>query len=229
MRAATLALAIAGAGCASVLSFEGVRPMKANALAVSLEPSAIGTTAYQGGNEQLYAAACVRYGVTDDITVGLRAGYNTRPELLARFQLLRPDQGLLSLALVPTLGALYTPDAFGDSVRAYSQSTVVLGIGDDWLVSPVMTVKLDVTGGVSLASGGESSSPTRAGKVAVALTPIATLGAVVRVTDWLALLPEIGGGFGSLYAGHGGPLLSQGAVYQAGLGVLIGGERGFSL
>lgn len=228
-RAAALVLTVAAAGCTSVLSFEGVRPLKANALAVALEPSAIGTTAYQGGNEQVYAAATVRYGVTDDVAVGVRAGYNTRPELIARFQLLRPDEGLLSLALVPTFGVIYEPGSFGDSVRAYSQPTVVLGIGDDWLVSPVMTVKLDVTGGISLASGGASSSPTRAGKVAVALTPIATLGAVVRLADWLALLPEIGGGFGSLYAGHGGPLLSQGAVYQAGLAVLIGGEGGFSL
>ncbi|OGQ14854.1 MAG: hypothetical protein A2138_21270 [Deltaproteobacteria bacterium RBG_16_71_12] len=203
--------------------------MNANAVAIQLEPSAIGTTAYQGGNEQLYAAASIRYGISDDISVGLRAGYNTRPELLARFQILRPDEGLLSLALVPTLGGVYTPDSFGDSVRVYSQPTIVLGVGDDWIVSPVVTAKLDVTGGYSLASGGESSSPTRAGKVAVAVTPIATLGAVVRITDWLALLPEIGGGFGSLYAGHGGPLFTDGAVYQAGFAVLFGGEGGFSL
>ena len=227
--ALTVVGALAVTGCASVLSFEGVRPIKANALAVALEPSVIATQAYQGGNEQLFAPVAVRYGVRDDLSMGLRAGPNTRPELLARFQLLRPDQGLLSLAVVSTLGAVYSPGSFGDSVQVYGQPALLLGLGDDWLVSPVVTVKLDVTTGVSLASWGESSTATRAGKVAVAATPIGTLGAVVRVTDWLALVPEVAGGYGTLYAGSGGPLLADGIVVQAGVAILVGGEDGFTL
>lgn len=228
VRAMTIAFVLTGSGCASILGFEGVRPVKAKSVAVTVEPSAITSHADQGGNSQRYFAAGFRYGVTDDIAVGARVGVNTRPELLARFQIVRPDERGVSFAFIPTFGAFYTADDFGDSVRVYSQPGFVLGFGDDWIVSPVVTAKLDITSGVSLAAGGESAPQSRAGKLAVVVTPIATIGAVVRVAKWLAVRPEVGVGRSGAYFGDGGSQMSNGVVVQLGIAMLLGGEKGIS-
>jgi hypothetical protein len=216
VRIATIAAGALLAGCGSIATFESGRPLRGGAVQAALEPSWVYTRGGNGDSDQPYVGAVARVGLTDDVAVGARAGWGVRPELLGRFQLVHPDDSLVSVALGGGVGAWWTDDGRLDAATLYAQPALIVGLHPDWFVEPVVALKLDVTGGWS----------PRQRLWGVASTPCASLGVVVRPFSWFAVLPELSVGGPVAWAGTGGTVV-DGFVAQAGVALLIGGEEGF--
>lgn len=211
-----LLLMIASAtGCATLTSYQSARPLDDGGVQIALEPGYLLTRSEHAKGDVAAVSASVRIGVHDCAEVGIRVG-NVRPELMAKFLLagVTPDDVAVSIA--PTLGGFWFDTGGEGSAQIYSTTTLLIGIPAGEWSEVVLGPKFELTWGTDL--------DTEAW--AFTITPAVFVAWFIRAHRHFAIVPEIVVAYPLLHAGTGGPVVGGGFALQAGIGLVIGGEKG---
>lgn len=188
--AAAVAYAAVGTGCIAMGSAQKADTLGKGHVQFGIEPGAIGgTVGNQFGVLPDFNAA-VRFGVTDTIDLGLRAG-TTLLELQTKFLLTDPSNESLAISLAPSINGIYLGIGGGGTstgggmvnVQIPALVGVKFGSGSELVVGPRIN-NMMLFGG---ASNGTSSSSS----LIYQLTAGASLGVALQLTDFFALMPEV--------------------------------------
>ncbi len=223
MRASVVVLLSLSAGCASVGNVQRADTLGKGNVQASLEPGVQAVSA--GGLFAPYPHldGSVRYGVTESIDLGLRAGWSFL-EAQAKFLLTKPGDPKLAVSIAPTFGGIALGLGSGTIGSLHFAAPVLIGFkfGANELVLGPRLQGYYVFAGSSTTSGGGI----------LVLGPGATIGIALGLGERFTLMPEIGfavpvigsvssiGGATSAGAGLGG------FVTQFKLGVMFGKQRG---
>jgi hypothetical protein len=210
--AALLALSMT-TGCAGLLSFQSARPLPVGTFQVALEPSYLVTRAKTSSETQLLPAFSVRYGATRNLEVGARTGPGIRPELMAKLTL-KDAPHRVAVAVATTLGAWRYNDNLSRNFRVYSQPALLVSVPIGRLSELTLAEKLDITGAGDVDTGAW----------ALVFTEAISLGWALRPASWFGVMPEVAMGYSLLHVGTGGPVVGGGFAFQAGIGLLFGGQ-----
>lgn len=131
-----------------------------------------------------YLTAAFRYGVTDQVDVGLRWGANAL-DAMAKVQLTPPEKKDLVVSVAPSLGGLVVPTGEGGSARLFvAQSSLLVGMGVGKAYQHQIVFGPKVQGW--WASGGAEDLAISASYLSVG----GHLGVGVRLTPNIHLMPE---------------------------------------
>jgi hypothetical protein len=219
MRALLLLLGFA-TGCASISSVQSADTLGRGNLQGAIEPGLWGGTSSRSGVQVIpHVDGAVRFGVTDRVDLGVRAGMSFL-ELQTKFLLTEPGNPRLAMSLAPTVGGIFSSGG-GNTQEGIFNAAVPLLIG------------VKFAGGHQLILG-----PRAQGFLIVAngsLTPIVAVGSSVgflwQVGDNFGLLPEVAVLVPVVGAATTSQLLFQGlntgaAFVQFKLGLMFGRARG---
>ncbi len=208
-------LAASAAGCATLTSYQSARPLDDGGVQIALEPGYLLTRSEHDEGDVAAVSASVRYGVHDCAEVGIRVG-NVRPELMAKFLLagVTPDDVAVSIA--PTLGGFWFDTGGEGSAQLYSTVTLLIGVPAGEWSEVVFGPKFEFTWGTDL--------DTEAW--AFTITPALFVAWFLKAHEHFAIVPEIVVAYPLLHTGTGGPVVGGGFAIQAGIGLVIGGEKG---
>lgn len=222
-RAGLSALLALVAGCASIGNVQRADTLGKGNVQASIEPGvqAIGAGGVFAPYPHLDGS--VRYGVTESIDLGLRAGWSFL-EAQAKFLLTKPGDPKLAVSLAPTFGGIALGSGGATIGSLHFAAPVLIGIkfGANELVLGPRLQGYYVFAGSSTTSGGGI----------LVLGPGATVGIALGLGDRITLMPEVGfavplvgsvssiGGATSAGAGLGGFLT------QFKLGIMFGKQRG---
>ncbi len=226
-----LAPALLLLACASVGSVQTANTVGRGNLQIAAEPG----VQFLGGKPglQLYPHldVAVRYGFTDRLDLGLRAGWSFL-EAQAKYLLTAPENTRLAISFAPSVGGVVltsssvTVDTLGGILGASTPVLFGIGIGAHQLVLGVRSQQFIFIGGPStkpvylLAAGG-------------------SVGFALRFSDALTLLPELA----AVWPVYGGlPVASSGdgihpdylygavgtGIFQLKLGFLLDRKTSFS-
>jgi hypothetical protein len=170
-------------GCASVGGVQTANTGGRGTLEIGVEPG----VQLLGGSPgvQLYPHldAAVRYGVTDKLDVGLRAGWSGL-EAQTKYMLTDPAHTALAISVAPSLGGVILTsnsanlDVLGGILTAATPVLFGVGIGPHQLVLGLRSQHF-------MFIGGASTGPV------YVLAVGGSLGFAVRFSDTLTLLPEL--------------------------------------
>jgi hypothetical protein len=214
MRAALATVLCATAtACGTLTNLESPRTLAPGRWTVELEGRAIRTRSDVGSDGQTPDAVSVHAGVRDGFELGARGGF-ARPELLAKWRLAGGDPGGVAVARSQSLGAW----RFGPNLpqwQVYARTAVPIGF-------PLGPSDVLVTPKLHLAYGHAD-----AGLWGLTAIPALSAGWMWRGWRWVAVVPELTFGYSLITAGTGGWIAGGGYVYEAGLGIILGGAEGF--
>jgi len=212
MRAVLLLVPLAG--CGTLTNLESPRTLAPGRWTVELEGRTIRTRSEVVNDDQTPHAVSVHAGLRDGFELGARGGF-ARPELLAKWRLVGSEPGGgLAVALSQSLGAW----RFGPTIpqwQVYARTAVPIGI-------PFGPSDVIITPKLHLAYGHAD-----AGLWGLTSIPALSAGWMWRGWRWVAVVPELTFGYSLLTVGTGGSVFGGGYVYEAGLGVILGGAEGF--
>jgi hypothetical protein len=202
-----------GFGCGTLTNLESPRTLAPGRWTVELEGRAIGTRSAVVNDDQTPHAISVHAGIRDGFELGARGGF-ARPELLAKWRLGGTGSGDLAVALSQSLGAWRFTSAV-PQWQVYGRTALPIGI-------PIGPSDLIFTPKLHLAWGRAD-----AGLWGVTAIPAVSAGWMWRGWRWVAIVPELTFGYSLLTVGTGGSVVGGGSVYEAGLGIIVGGVEGF--
>lgn len=208
-------------GCASVGNVQRADTVGKGNFQAGIEPGvqAIGTGASLAPYPHLDGS--VRYGVTESVDLGLRAGWSFL-EAQAKFLLTKPGDPKLAVSLAPTFGGLALADRTSGFGLLHFAVPALIGIKfgpHELVLGPRLQGYYVFAGNTAGRVGG------------LVLAPGATVGIALGLGDRVTILPELGvavpvlGSVSSLgtaqtSAGVGG------LIGQVKLGILFGKQRG---
>ncbi|MER2561221.1 MAG: hypothetical protein ABTQ32_10895 [Myxococcaceae bacterium] len=223
MRNSHAVLLCLATGCASVGNVQRADTLGKGNVQASIEP---GVQAVGAGTALIpypHLDGSVRYGVTESIDLGLRAGWSFL-EAQAKFLLTKPGDPKLAVSIAPTFGGIALGSGGSTIGSLHFAAPVLIGVkfGANELVLGPRLQGYYVFAGTSTSSGGG----------VLVLGPGATVGVALGLGDRLTLMPEIGfalpligsvssiGGATTSGAGLGG------FIGQFKLGIMFGKQRG---
>jgi hypothetical protein len=188
--ASAVAYAVIGSGCIAMGSAQKADTMGKGNMQFGIEPGAVGASAAGVFGVVPDFNASFRFGLTDTVDLGLRAG-TTLLELGAKFLLTDPSNDFLALSLAPSLNGIYfgggSAGSTGGGGAVNIQIPLLVGIkfgsGSELVVGPRINNSIYF---VNASSGGTSTSST-----VYALTGGASLGVALQLTDFFGLMPEV--------------------------------------
>ncbi len=170
-------------GCASISSVQTADTLGTGRLQVAVEPGVWGGTSSQGTRLLPHVDAAVRYGVTEKVDVGVRAG-SSFLELGAKFLVTQPGDPRLAVSLAPAVGGMIGP--LSD------------GTGGPSRLGGFLNLALPVLVGFKTAGGSEFVLGPRAhGLFTFGSTPSMALGVGMsvgfmwRLGERVGLMPEV--------------------------------------
>ncbi|MDP2311368.1 MAG: hypothetical protein Q8P41_00570 [Pseudomonadota bacterium] len=215
---AAMVLGSGAGGCATVGTVQTARPIAPGSVQVGLEPGLWGV---EGRGWLPTANVAVRYGLGRRFDVGARLGAGGIGAS-AKVALTDPDEQVVA-SLAPMVGG-FGVALFGVGTKAvHAQLPLIVGVGmrggHELVVAPKI-VAWHLSGSAGLA--GARSTVVGAG---------GTIGVSLRVAPGVRLLPEIGmvqpvyGKASTRIAFWDIDMRAGVPLYQATVGVLLGGER----
>lgn len=210
-------------GCASVGNVQRADTLGKGNVQASIEPGVQAVGAGAALIPYPHLDGSVRYGVTESIDLGLRAGWSFL-EAQAKFLLTKPGDPKLAVSIAPTFGGIALGSGGSTIGSLHFAAPVLIGVkfGANELVLGPRLQGYYVFAGTSSSSGGG----------VLVLGPGATVGVALGLGDRLTLMPEIGfalpligsvssiGGATTSGAGLGG------FIGQFKLGIMFGKQRG---
>ncbi|MBL8940432.1 MAG: hypothetical protein JNM69_38150 [Archangium sp.] len=223
LRAGVTVLLSLVSGCASVGNVQRADTVGKGNVQASIEPGVQAVGA--GGTFVPYPHldGSVRYGVTESIDLGLRAGWSFL-EAQAKFLLTKPGDPKLAVSIAPTFGGIALGLGSASIGSLHFAAPVLIGIkfGANELVLGPRLQGYYVFAGSSSTSGGG----------VLVLGPGATVGVALGLGDRVTLMPEIGfavpliGSVSSIGGATTGGTGLGGFLGQFKLGIMFGKQRG---
>jgi hypothetical protein len=173
----TAALVITG--CASFSSVQTADTLGRGRIQAAVEPGLWGAVSTQGPGVIPHVDGAVRFGVSDRVDLGVRAGMSFL-EFQSKFQFTEPSNPLVAVSIAPTLGGLFTNGS------------------SDGSAAGILNVALPVLIGVKFGGNQLVLGPRAQGFFIFAngnAVPIIAVGSSVgfmwRLTDNFGLMPEV--------------------------------------
>ncbi len=166
-------------GCASFSSVQTADTLGRGQIQAAVEPGLWGAVSNRGPAVIPHVDGAVRFGVTDRIDLGVRAGMSFL-EFQTKFQLTEPSSPTLAVSLAPTLGGLFANS------------------GSDGSAEGILNVALPVLIGVKFGGNQLVFGPRAQGFFiftngqAVPIVAVGTsVGFMWRLTENFGLMPEL--------------------------------------
>lgn len=205
-------------GCATLGTFQSAETLGQGAWELGIEPSMWGAVSGEGSALYPHAGVSGRVGVTEGVDLGGRVG-SSGVEFTTKFALSKPG-ATMPISLAPSFGGMAI-SAAGSSVSVLALHVPLLfGIktGENELV---LGPKLHVY------SFGASTGGEAAGGALWSLG--GSLGYALRLGPTVRLIPELAFAVPTLATGTDGAEaavgITDGALLQIGLGIVIGGRK----
>ena len=212
------------ASCASMSSVQTADTLGKGNFQAAIEPGLWGGASTKGVGVIPHVDAAVRFGVSDRVDLGVRAG-SSFLEFQTKFMVTDPANPLLAASIAPTLGGIFA----GDASQSGTGSTTATGILD--LAVPVL-VGFKFHGGHQLILGPRLQSifVFSGGASSVILGVGSSVGFAWRLTDNFILLPEVSAVYPVVGGDESGVVLKGlvtggGTFVQFKLGILFGRMR----
>jgi hypothetical protein len=213
-------------GCASMSSMQTADTLGKGRVQGAVEVGVQGLTASANGSSAgifyPHIDGAVRFGVSDSIDLGLRAGFSFL-ELQGKFLLTTPGDPNLAISVAPSIGGIF----LGGGTSGPTSSVALLNIALPVLIGFKFNGGHELVLGPRLQDWLVFAGGAGAGNLFGAG---ASVGFAWRLTDGFALMPELSAVLpflGSAVAGtsSGTGVTSGIAIYQFKLGFLIGRGR----
>jgi hypothetical protein len=215
-------------GCASISNVQTADTLGKGGYQIGFEPGVLGATSV---GAVPHIDASMRYGVTDGIDIGARAGFSFL-ELQSKFLLTKPGDPNLAISLAPTVGGLVVGGAAADG----SSAAGILNIGVPLLVGFKTKGGSEFVLGPRLQNwvifaGGSTTGGSSGSAAVYVLGGGLSVGFAARLSDSFILMPEIAavvpiiGGASVSGSSGGSAFLGQGVEFQFKLGLLLGKFR----
>lgn len=209
-----VALGLGTTGCrGNLATFQPARTMAAGGFAVGAEGSAIGVISDEGDELEGTFSITGRYAITDRIEVGARVG-TTRPEIMAKFGLVKGSKDRVSISLAPSVGAFVATATGIVAANSYGQVPLLVGI-------PLGRHELVFGGAIHFGHAINVDTYVWG----LALGPGASVGFVAQPVTWLSIMPTFALALPVFRAGSTGVDTGDALAYQLGLAI-CGGRIG---
>jgi hypothetical protein len=218
---------VAASGCLSLTTFQTADTNGRGKLQMALEGSSTGITTPSGSVSIPTSNVAARYGVTDNVDIGARVG-TVGGELMAKVRL-SGAPGQLSLALAPSVGGI----SLGGASLLSAQLPVLVGVplGQHQLV---LSPKVHIYRASAIGDTTSENGTTQVTASASLISAGTGVALALKLGESLRIVPELSviyplmvtgsASDGSTTETGSGMVNANGAIYQAGIGLLFGGN-----
>lgn len=213
MRLLLLAALGLSVGCASISNVQMADTLGKGNFQVGIEPGVWGAASGQGTAFIPHVDGAVRFGVSEGVDLGVRAGFSL-VEFQSKFLFTKPGDRHLAISLAPTIGGFV--GGGGTSTAAWLNIGVPLLIGiklpggSEFVIGP--RLQNLVVWGSSTGSGG--------GSAIYGLAVGSSLGFAWRISDSFGIMPEVSAVYPVVGAANFAGLTQASSGFNAGLAIV---------
>lgn len=213
MRVLVAMWVVLGAGCASISNVQTADTLGKGNFQVGIEPGVWGVAAPQGSTFIPHVDGSVRFGVSEGVDLGVRAGFSLI-EFQSKFLFTKPGDQHLAISLAPTIGGFV--GGGGNSSAAWLNLGVPLLVG------------IKLAGGSELVIGPRlqnliiwsSSSTSTSATALYGLALGSSVGFAWRISDNFGLMPEVSAVYPVVGAANFAGLTQASSGFNAGLAIV---------
>lgn len=213
MRVLPAVALVLSVGCASISNVQMADTLGKGNFQVGIEPGVWGAASGQGTAFIPHVDGAVRFGVSDGVDLGVRAGFSL-VEFQSKFLFTKPGDRHLAISLAPTIGGFVGGGGTSSAAWLNIGVPLLIGIklpgGSEFVIGPRLQNL------VVWSSSSTSTNPAAIYGLAVG----SSLGFAWRISDNFGIMPEVSAVYPVVGAANFAGLTQASSGFNAGLAIV---------